>query len=386
MFESNTYSELVITPAPTTELTREDSDLEDVVLSTSPTWGDFQYVNDDKSSNFRLSIREKISQMTTEEMLTLFVTSEDLVTKELDKRFEEFGHHTLSEEKCCGKTYTVVDYYNEEVPIELQITHRNTIKPTIVADICCPQIAKSLYNFLITYMLYFFVTLIVLTIITSFLEFTYQSLYILNTCLLFLLFLLIAPILHVELMREVMKRFDCFYFLFWVSVYNFADAVYVLNIHGYPMGVVVAKKILMTFVYSLITFIDAIPDVYAGVRAKASIITILALYCTYWSIIMMFSSSYWEEEEVTFHFQKEWLISDIYISAWLSITVMLVKHTLHAVFFPHKYVIIAYGLDRKFTGKALKDMIKHIGMVQESQQNSFDHEGGSALSSNSGCE
>jgi len=364
-------------PSPqTSDLSFKVSNIheENLELVSSPVWTEI--LPDDKNSSFRLSMRDKIKGMSTTELSMFFVTSEDLVTQELDKRFEEFGHHTLSEENCCGKTYTIVDYYNEQVPIELQITHRNTMKPTIIADICCPSLAKAYYNFLITYMLFFFITLVILLCAASFLENSYESIYILNIFLQILLFLLLAPILHVELMREVMKRFDCYYFLFWISVFNFADTLYAREVYGYSLGVIIVDKIVMSFVYSLITFIDAIPDVYAGVRAKAGIITMLALYFIYFSLLMMFDSNYWKDAEITFHFQKDWLISDIYISGWLSLTVMLVKHSLHAVFFPHKYVIIAYGLDRKYTGKTLRDMIDHINVVQSGHS---DDNGGETL-------
>ena len=107
-----------------------------------------------------------------------------------------------------------------------------------------------------------------------------------------------------------------------------------------------SKETLQFFIE--IIFFDAIPDIYLGIRARAGILIVTTLYCCYWSFIMTNDPSYWQDAEIEAEFgSKKWLLSDIYTSAFVNITIMVAKHTLSTIVWPHKYVLLVSPIGRK---------------------------------------
>ena len=94
---------------------------------------------------------------------------------------------------------------------------------------------------------------------------------------------------------------------------------------------------------------------------------------------MTIDKSYWENTEMKMDFgSKTWLLSDIYTSAYLNLTIMVGKHALATILRPHKYVLLVSQLGRKYAEVSKKDYIEdwetRQRISQISEIKSFEHD------------
>jgi len=236
-----------------------------------------------------------------------------------------------------------VDYYDLDVPLILESQFKRVHQPTIVAELFLPrERALKLYKLIKSYRrLWLSVGIFFLLfaiIMKTFSDSAFRALvlvcYIVMTSAL-------TPILHVSILRELMKMWDTLYLTSCLLCYAISSTVLYSRDGEHPVYITFYYILFVMCVFNVI-FLDAVPGSIFPLSAKQFCFTIVAFIFGYWMTrFIIFEET---ESDVTFRIGKTWELTDI--SAWSfgTLTIYICKICLSSFIFPRDYILLKKSL------------------------------------------
>lgn len=254
-------------------------------------------------------------------------------------------------QQCCGKNITLIDYISLGVDMELLADYRDTLPNTMVGDMCCPNYMRKIHKINLRHYISIKIALLLVYLVLTWLEGFSEFVFILQSFSSLFLIFHIYPSLHLHIVKMIIQRFDFFYYVFWVTIFSATDFIYSYKAYSYHYGTITFQKITGLFILTVVIFFDAIPDVYLGIQARGIILVIMTLNCAYYSYIFMNDTTFWENTEMELTYgTKTWLLSDVYTSSYVNLSLMVGKHALSTILYPDKYVLLISPIGRKYAG------------------------------------